>query len=53
MQEDCKITKKPPKQNHDLSHIYLIPLVQQGGHCGGNTQEDLQHFGQVAVDEVT
>lgn len=50
MEEDRKITKN---QSHDLSHTYLVPLVQQGGHCGSDTQEDLQHFGQVAVDEVT
>lgn len=31
---------------------YLIPPVQQGGHCSGDTQQDLQHFGQVVVDEV-
>lgn len=31
---------------------YLIPAVQDGGHGGGDAQQDLQHLGQVAVDEV-
>jgi len=27
-------------------------VVQDGGHGGCDTQQDLQHFGQVDVDEV-
>lgn len=31
---------------------YLLPLAQDGGHRGSDTQQDLQHFGQKDVDEV-
>lgn len=35
-----------------VSGSYLAPTVQDGGHRGCDTQQDLQHFGQVDVYEV-
>lgn len=31
---------------------HLVPVVQHSGHRGCDTQQDLQDFGQVDVDEV-
>lgn len=37
---------------NNLYPDYLVPAVEDGGHRGGDTQQDLQHLGQVDVDEV-
>lgn len=40
------------KVTNNLCPDYLVPVVQDGGHRGGDTQQYLKHFGQVDVDEV-
>lgn len=36
----------------DLYSDYLVPAVKDGGHRGSDAQQDLQHLGQVDMDEV-